>query len=306
MPGYLPFFAANSFALFVFKIITAGFAFAVLWASASTATKIALRSAQPFTVSVCRFFLAAIIMLFITHVARKQALPARKYWKPLMLYGFLNISLYLGLYIIGMQFVSAGIGSMFIAVNPIFIALVSVLWLKRPLNKTVVFGLLICSAGILTAAYPLLGTSHVTPIGLLIVLGSMICYSVASIYFAQHSWAGLHILTINGWQTLFGGLFTLPFFFLFWDAHANTFDMQVVVGILWLAIPVSIGAVLLWLFLLKRNPVKASMWLFLCPIFGFGIAALVLDEPISQYTLIGVSLVLAGLYLAQQDSIQSA
>ena len=67
-----------------------------------------------------------------------------------------------------------------------------------------------------------------------------------------------------------------------------------------LAIPVSIGAVQLWLYLLRDNPVKASFWLFLCPVFGFIIAAITLHEPISLYTFIGVLLVIGGLYMVQK------
>jgi drug/metabolite transporter (DMT)-like permease len=48
--------------------------------------------------------------------------------------------------------------------------------------------------------------------------------------------------------------------------------------------------------------VKAGLWLFLCPVFGFAIAALILHDVISSYTIAGVLLVVAGLFLAQQDS----
>jgi probable blue pigment (indigoidine) exporter len=40
--------------------------------------------------------------------------------------------------------------------------------------------------------------------------------------------------------------------------------------------------------------------LFLCPVFGFIIAALSLHEPLSLYTMAGVLLVTAGLYLIQK------
>ena len=67
-------------------------------------------------------------------------------------------------------------------------------------------------------------------------------------------------------------------------------------GTLWLILPVSIGAVQCWLYLLKNNAARASYWLFLCPVFGFLISAYLLNEPLSWFTAAGVALVLIGLY----------
>jgi len=39
-------------------LFTAGVLFAFLWASAATATKLGLQSAQPFVICIARFFLA--------------------------------------------------------------------------------------------------------------------------------------------------------------------------------------------------------------------------------------------------------
>jgi probable blue pigment (indigoidine) exporter len=231
----------------------------------------------------------------------RHTLPRGRQWKQLLIYGVLNIAIYLGFFIIGMQFVSAGIASLAIATNPVFISLIAGLWLKQPVKWYTIASLVICSGGIIIAAYPLLQTSFVTPLGLLIILVSMLSYSAASLYFSQKSWNGMHMLVINGWQTLFGALFTLPFFLYFFDSTKNHFSITLGASVLWLAIPVSIGAVQLWMFLLKENPVRASFWLFLCPISGIFIAAALLDEPLGWYTAAGVIMVLTGLYIVQRN-----
>lgn len=274
--------------------------FSILWSSASAATKIGLESAQPFVIAVTRFFIGGSIMLFIAHAILKKRLPQRQEWKQLAIYGFLNITVYLGLYVIAMQQVSAGLGSLSIGTNPVFISIITAIWLKQPVRKNIILSLLLCAAGIVIAAYPLLEHSYATPAGLIILLISMFSYSVGALYFSQNKWNDLHILTINGWQTLVGGIFLLPFLFIFFDASKNNFDIKSVSAVLWLAIPVSIGAVQLWLYLLRDNPVKAAFWLFLCPISGFIIAALIMKEPISTYTFMGVAFVIAGLYLVQK------
>jgi drug/metabolite transporter (DMT)-like permease len=204
-----------------------------------------------------------------------------------------------------MQNVSAGLGSLSVGTNPVMISIITAIWLKQPVRRNTIISLILCTTGIIIAAYPLLENSYATPMGITILFMSMLSYSVGALYFSQNKWNDLHILTINGWQTVFGGVFLLPFLFLFYDKTNNQFDLTWIGSVLWLAIPVSIGAVQLWLYLLRDNPVKASFWLFLCPVFGFIIAALLMKEPISAYTFIGVAFVIAGLYLVQKKKAKT-
>lgn len=285
------------------SLIFAGIFFAILWASASAATKIALISAQPFVIAVSRFFIASAIMLFIAHVILKKRIPQQSEWKQIAFYGLLNISIYLGLYVIAMMNVSAGLGTLSVGTNPVFISIITAVWMGQPVKRVTLISLLLCAAGIVIAAYPLLENSYATPMGLLVLLISMLSYSVGAVYFSRKNWNDLNVLVINGWQTLFGGIFLLPFLFAFYDGSKNVYDIHAIGGTLWLAGPVSIGAVQLWLYLLRDNPVKASFWLFLCPVFGFIIAAVMLNEPISMYTFIGVLLVIAGLYIVQRKKL---
>lgn len=282
------------------KLLLTGIAFAFLWASASTATKIALVSGQPFVISVCRFFFASAIMLFITHVIMKQRPPQRAEWRYIMFYGLLNVSIYLGLYIIALQKVSAGLGTLAVGVNPVIISFMAALFFKQKITRMGMLSLTCCLLGVTIAAWPLLKTSYASLDGLLLIGVSMLAYSGAAIFYARHNWKGLHILTINGWQTLFGGIFILPCLFYTYDGTKNHFDGHFWAGTLWLAMPVSIAAVHCWLLLLKHNPAKAAYWLFLCPLFGFTLAALLLKEPLSFYTAAGVMFVIGGLYIAQK------
>jgi len=284
-----------------FTYFTAGTIFSILWASASVAAKIGLRSGQPFVLFVVRFAIAAALMLFISHAIMRQPLPTgKRLWKQLIIYGLLNVGLYLGLFVLAMREVSAGLGTLFIATNPVFIVIISAVWGRQRIRAVTLVSFALCLAGLLLAAYPLLLDSYASLRGIGLLLLSMLTYSLGAIYFSRHEWGDLHILTINGWQTLFGGLSLLPFALWFFDASANRPDANFIGSILWLAGPVSIVAVLLWLYLLRDNPVNASAWLFLCPIIGFAIAALIVDEPLSWHTAVGVVLVLAGLLLVQR------
>ncbi|PWA11036.1 EamA family transporter [Flavobacterium laiguense] len=284
------------------KLVIVGIAFAFLWSSASTATKIGLTSAQPFVISIFRFLIAGVIMLFVTHIVLQNRMPAKREWIQIGIYGFLNITFYLGLYVIAMQQVSAGLGSLAVATNPVFIAMMSAFWFSHRIKFKNILSLVLCFMGVILAAYPLLQNSYATPFGILILLVSMVGYSLGTIYYSRVNWNGLNILTINGWQTIFGGAFLSPVLWATYRSDKNIFDISFWTSVCWLAIPVSIGAVQFWLFLLKNNPIKASYWLFLCPIFGFIIAHFMMKEPISFYTVFGVAFVICGLYIVQKKS----
>ncbi len=239
-------------------------------------------------------------MLFIAHAIGKKKLPNTHQWKQLTIYGLLNITIYLGCYVYAMQNVTAGVGALSIATNPVFISFLSIIFLRKKLKTPVVIALILGTAGVFYASWPLLQDATITTPGLLLLLFSMLSYSVGAIYFSAKNWGNLSILTINGWQTFIGGFLLLPFTLIFYKSDANNYNFIFWGSTLWLAVPVSIFAVQLWLWLLRINTIKAGLWLFLCPVFGFAIAAPILGDPISQYTIIGVFLVMAGLFISQR------
>lgn len=282
--------------------IIAGLIFAIFWGSASTATKIGLNVAQPLVIAVVRFAVAAIIMLFVSHFIQKNRLPRDKEWLQISIYGILNISIYLGLYVIAMQEVTAGIGALAVAINPVLISFFSVVFLNRKLTASLVFALIIGVFGLVCAAWPLFNSATVTVEGVVILFISMLSYALAAVYFSAKKWGNLNLLTINGWQTCIGGLLLLPFVIFFYNDKLNTFDITFWSSVIWLAIPVSIGAVQLWLWLLKTDAIRAGLWLFLCPLFGFIIASFLTHEPISLYTFYGIAFVLLGLFFAKKSN----
>src|SRR6476620_2572729 len=234
----------------------AGIIFAVLWASASTATKLGLTVAQPLIIAEVRFALASIIMLFIAHVILRKRLPINGEWKQLVMYGLLNISIYLSLYVVAMQDITAGIGALAVATNPVIISFLSVFFLKKKLHYSLILAIVVCTLGVVCASWPLFGNASVSVKGLLILLLSMLSYSIGAIYFSSKQWNGLSLLTINGWQTMIGGLFLLPVTFFFYNGSGNQFNNRFWLSVAWLAIPVSIFAVQLWLWLLQLNEIR--------------------------------------------------
>ncbi len=283
-----------------------GLFFAALWASASAATKFGIQSVHPLILANARFFIAGAGMLLVAYAVPRlrkaksgHAWPTRTEFKRITLFALLNTTIYLGAFVLALKDVSAGIGSLSTATNPLFITLLSALWLRRMPRRTELSGLLLGLTGVCMATYPLLKEAHATVQGLLILLGGMIAVSAATVYYARFDWR-LPTLIFNGWQVLIGGLLLLPFTLIFADFGAAYYDGRFWASVFWLIIPVSVVALQLWFFLVRQDPVRASLWLFLCPIFGFLYANILLSEPITAWTVAGTALVIGGLWLGRK------
>lgn len=281
------------------RLLLLGILFAASWASASAAAKFGLRSVEPLVLFQIRFLAAGIIMLAYSFLFQKDRLPKGKEWRELTIFGLLNVTLYLSFFVLGIKEVAAGIGSLSTATNPLFISIISAFWMGRHVKGAEWLAVLLGLLGVGLATYPLLQKSFATPIGLFYMFLSMLSYSIGTIYYSKIDWK-LSRTAINGWQVFLGGILMLPLTFIL-HKEPNNFDFNFTLSVLWLIFPVSILAVQLWLYLLEVDPVKASFFLFLCPIFGFIYSYLLLDEPITYHTFLGTALVIVGLYVGQRE-----
>ncbi|WP_031526802.1 DMT family transporter [Dyadobacter crusticola] len=287
------------------KNIGIGLLFSILWSSASVATKFGVQSAAPLVLANVRFFIAGILLLSFSYAFGKGSayrLPNKKEWQQLAVFGFLNTTLYLGLYVCAMKYTAAGIGSLAVSTNPLIIVLLSSWWLKRKPQAAEWLGIVLGMAGIGIATYPLLANSYTTGWGITLLLISMVAVSAASVYYASVKWE-LPNLLINGWQVFIGGLLLLPATFLLSDFSSTVYDKVFWGSVLWLSLAVSIAGLICWFYLLRIDTVKASLWLFLCPLFGFFFAWWLMSEPITIYTVVGTILVVGGLYAGQRTKL---
>ncbi len=279
-----------------YRFFLLGILFAALWASASAAAKMAIPFVEPLSLFQVRFFLAGVLLIGYSLLIKRDRLPKGKEWGQLIVFGGLNTMLYLSLFVLSLREISAGIGSLATSTNTLIISALSTVFLGQHLKNKQWFALLLGFAGVGLACFPLLQDHQATPRGMFLIFLGMLSYSLGTLYYSRISWT-LSRISINGWQVLFGGILLLPLTWLFHEPGRNDWTPLVWGSVLWLIFPVSILAVQLWLYLLKQDTVKASFFLFLCPIFGFIYANVLLDEPLTWYTWAGTALVLTGLYL---------
>jgi probable blue pigment (indigoidine) exporter len=281
-----------------FSPLLTGILFSIFWASASVAGKFGLFSVEPLVLFNVRFLGAGAVLLVYVYAIERHRLPEGKEWKQLTLFGAFNTTLYLGLFVLALKEVTPGITTLAVALNPLFISVLSAVWMKRKVIVMEWVGIAIGIAGVFLAAYPHLETSSATPGGLVILGLSQVAYSVGAVYYAAVPWR-LSRTTVNAWQVFIGGVLIIPFTWLLHEKE-NHFDARFFLSLAWLIFPVSILAIQLWLRLLKADAVRASMWLYLCPVFGFIYASFFLHEPITYHTLIGTAFVMTALYISQR------
>jgi probable blue pigment (indigoidine) exporter len=280
--------------------IFTGFTFAFLWSSASIAGKFGLASVEGLLFFTIRFLIAGVLLLVYSHGIKRCRFPVGGEWFNVVVFGAFNTALYLGLFILALKSVAAGITALAIALNPLLISVFTSFWAKRPVKFWEWVSIIVGIIGVSIATYPLLHSVHASTEGLILLGVAMICYSIGSVFYSTVSWK-LSRLVINGWQVFAGGLLLLPFAAMHYQG-GNHYEIKFWLSLLWLVIPVSIFAVQLWLRLLREDAVRASLWLFLCPVIGLALSTLILNEPFTFHTAIGAAVVLLALYIGNVEN----
>ncbi|WP_299290878.1 DMT family transporter [uncultured Mucilaginibacter sp.] len=287
--------------------IAEGLLFALLWASATVATKLAFHSCDLFLLTFIRFITVSLVLMGYTYLIKNKTsrFPSKTEFKKLFILGVLNVTIYMSGYLIAIKYVSAGLISLITAVNPLLLILFSAVFYKRKLTPFEITGIVIALSGLVLASVPNLYHSHATLQGILALIAGIIALSAGSIYYAN-SGLTLKKMEVNTWQITIGGILFLPV--VLWNGSNNFLipDLRFFLSITWLIVPVSIVAYAMWLYLLQKDSVKAGLWLFLTPALGYFMAVIILHEKITVYGIAGSLLVVSGLLYSRRKKVAVA
>ncbi len=180
---------------------------------------------------------------------------------------------------------------------PFQVAILSRVWLGRQVTRREWLGIAVAAIGLAIVAAPSLARSTATLSGLLLVIIAMVSQAVGAVYLKRAA-IDLPSGMINAWQLVLGLGFLLPFAAALDGGAGLRPTPQMISGLAWSIVMVSVVANALLFTMQKRDPLWASTWLLLAPVFSYLQAALVLDEPIGWTDLIGSALVVAGLVIS--------
>lgn len=292
-----------------FLIYFEAFLAVAIWGGNFIATKVTLREASPATIVWLRFAIG-IVILGITMLARKQfALPARSEWGYFALLGFIGVTFHQWLQATGLETAAATTTAWIVATIPVFTALLGWLVLKEKLGPLRIGGMVLAELGVsLVISKGELASLFVGAPGNTLILISAVNWAVFSVL----SRRGLdaHPATRMMFYVMsFGWLFASVWLFGFGPGLSQipklSFDGWV--GILVLGVLGSGVAYIAWYDALQALPTsQLAIFINIEPVVTTIMAALILSEEISWFSILGAGLILLGVYLVNRPDKPAA
>jgi len=280
-------------------VVAVALLYVVLWSSAFIATKVGVTHSPPLTLLAVRFLCAAAVLVGLARARGLAAPDGWAAWGRLALFGLLNGALYLGLVYESLRHLSAGMGAILAATNPLLLALAAPRLLGERLTPLRVLGLVLGFGGVIFVMGARLGGGGGadTGLGMALQLAGIVCLVGATIVYKRRP-PREHPLVINAVQLGAAGLALVVPALLVEDPRHVRVDAPLALSFLYLVFVISIGASLLWFWLLARGEASVvSAYYFLTPIFGLALAALLLGEPFGARDLVGLAAVAVGIAL---------
>jgi drug/metabolite transporter (DMT)-like permease len=282
---------------------------AVLWGGSIVAQKMALGSFSAVEASVLRD-IGGLAILLATWWSQERG-TFRINWPDARLLGLLGLGV-LGnhlLILMGLNYVSGAVGGVIIGASPVVTTLLSAMLIRDVPLRAVWLGALLSFAGVglvsvagfqAAGERPLLG-------GTLVFLGvvSWALYSIGSRTIMER----VSALTVNWTTLLVATVLQIP---LLWtdrkmmDAGVASVTMSDWLALGYLVVFATAVAQQAWLFGVKGvGPSRASVLGNLTPVAAIGLSALILNESVGVTELLGIGLILAGVWVVNRQSAEA-
>lgn len=257
--------------------------------------RIAVPEFGPFPMIFVRIGGAALVLLplFLQKENRRVLIEEKK---PLFVLGLFNSALPFCFFGLAAVTLEAGFTSLLNATTPICTAIIGLCWLRLPLTRFQVLGLLIGFAGIAILTGNRLDFSAGQdgwPI--LAVLAATFCYGFSG-HYAKLKLSHLTPLVVSAGSLLFSTLVLLPFALAFLPDSVPS-PKALACGLA-LALVCTAFAFVLFFDVLKRTGATAAATVtFVIPVFGILWGTLFLQEKVTGRMILGMAVALLGTAL---------
>jgi len=274
--------------------------FVALWGSAFVPSKIGVLDSSPLWFLVARFAVSGAITLVIALACGSRFPTDRRAWLAVILLGVLTNAIYLGLNYEALRHLAAGVGAVVSSTNPLLLALLAPYFLREPLTRRKVLGLVLGFAGVLAIMLGRMGTGTAQPRDVAFaVLGNL--GSVASTIVFKRLLVQLDLRMTTALQLLAAGVAVLPFAIVFDGTPHAQWGAPLIVSFAYVVVVMSVGASLLWFWLLEQGEAsRVTAFYFLSPVFGLGIAA-IFGEALTVRDLAGLIAIACGIAIVQRS-----
>lgn len=279
--------------------------FVFLWSTGWVAAGFAAPHADPLTFLAIRFALAAVAIALICKVMGVPLSLEGDGERHALVSGVFLHALYLGaVWWAVAKGLPAGISALIAALQPLFTALMAPKLVGEIISPRRWAGISIGFLGIVVALWPKLegltgAALWAVAVPILINVGGMVAVTYGTFYQKKHL-AGGDLRAIAGWQYVGAALLIFPLAFV---TEPMRFDVNVisVATMLWSVIALSVGAIGLLLFLIRRGEVsRAAALIYLVPPVAAVETYVLFGETLSPVQIAGLVATCAGVWLASK------
>jgi drug/metabolite transporter (DMT)-like permease len=277
-----------------------------LWSSAFVPSRIIAMLGQPLWVLAIRFIAAALIQVGLTFGLMRSWPRSRGSWLALASYGLLANAGYLSLTYEALQHLSAGMGAIIASTNPLVLALVAPALLGETLTLRKLVGLVFGFSGVLISMASRAGSKVARPLDVLTAFLGVLALVASTIVFKRLR-TREDLIAANAIQLGASAVALVPLALILEGRPHLPVTPSLVWSLTYLVLVLSIGGSFVWFWLLRHGEAsRVSAFYFLTPIFGLGLAAVLLHEQITWADGLGLAAVAFGITLVQSRSIQSS
>jgi drug/metabolite transporter (DMT)-like permease len=270
------------------------FLLAAVWGASFLFVRVAVPVLRPFPLVVTRVMIAGGILLVFALLKRRDLQWWR--WRQYLIQGILNNVIPFTLIALAQLHLTTSFAAMLNATTPLFSAIVAAIWLKDPLTRKKLLGLLfgIIGVGVIVGWTPLaLDATGLLAVGAM--LAAACSYGVASVY-SKITFVGVHPLMITIGQLLSAGIVTLPLAVI--NPPAAELSGEVILALLGLAtLSTAIAYLLYFRLIATAGPTIAASVTLIIPFFSSIWGAIFLGENLEVGQVVGFSIILVGLLL---------
>jgi drug/metabolite transporter (DMT)-like permease len=273
-----------------------------LWASAFVPSKVGVLGTSPLWFLVVRFAVSGLCALAVARALGARLPRTRRDWAAVAVLGILGNAVYLGCTYIALRHLASGVGAIVASTNPLTLALVAPWLLHEPLTRSKIAGMLLGFGGVVWIMIVRTGSGSADPADVAIAFVGVLG-SVASTIVFKRWCAALDLRAVNALQLFAAGIVLLPLAIAFEGKPHAVWSWQLVVSFWYVVLVMSLGASLLWFWLLTHGEAsRVTAYYFLTPVFGLALAALLLREPVGVRDLGGLVAIALGISVVQRAS----
>lgn len=274
-----------------------------VYATCFVAIKAGLPYAPPLLFGGLRALIGGICLLGLLIVLRRPVLATRRDWAGVLAVALTATTIGFGAMFLSPGRTGAGIASVLGNAQPLFVVVLATSFLGESMTRGKTAALVLGLLGVTLIAGPALaGPDAYGVSGAALALAASGGLAVGSVI-VKRMGARPDVLVLTTWQLIIGSLPLLALSAMLEREATLVWNPELVGLLLFLAVVGTAVANVGWYWLVQREDVgRLTMYLFLVPVFGLGLAALLFGERVGTLEGIGVILTVAGIGALAWDS----